>query len=412
MRVSTSLMHSQGVSAMLDRQSDLLRTQLQLATGRKILNPSDDPAGATRILNLTQALEVTQQHNANANIARQRLNLEEGALVGVGNAIQRVRELAVQGNNDSQTSETRISIAAELRERLQEMISLANTQDANGEYIFSGWQGNAQAFAQNPDGTFFYGGDDGQRFLQIGPDRQVAIGDNGNDVFRFIKNGNGTFQTQDNAANAGSGVMDTGTVVDPSLWDGDTYTISFVTNSSGNVGYNVFGAAAGQVIPPLPLDSTLDAPDYQEDAIITFAGIQTSFKGNPDPGDSFTVSPSVNQDLFTAVQDLIDAFESGATQPADHAALHNAVNRALTDMDQGLGNLLNIRAEVGGRLNSIDDQADLNESFTLNLESTISEIQDLDYAEAVSRLNLQQVGLEAAQKAFLRVQNLSLFNFL
>lgn len=412
MRISTQLMHSQGVSSMLDRQSDLLRTQMQLATGRKILTPADDPAGATRILNLTQALEVTQQHNANINFARQRLNLEEGALIGFGNAIHRVRELAVQGNNDSQTPETRVSIAAELRERLQEMLGLSNTRDANGEYIFSGWQGNAQAFAQNPDGTFLYSGDDGQRFVQIGPDRQVAVGDSGDDVFRFIKNGNGTFQTLDNAANTGTGVMDTGTVVDPTLWDGDTYTITFVTNAAGRVGYNVFGAAAGQVIPPLPQDAVLNAPDYQEDAVITFAGVQTSFKGNPNPGDSFTVSPSQNQDIFTAVQNLIDTFESGAVLPNQHADLHNVVNRTLTDLDQGLENLLNIRAEIGARLNSIDDQVDLNESYALNLESTISEIQDLDYAEAVSRLNLQQVGLEAAQKSFLRVQNLSLFNFL
>jgi len=239
MRISTLQFTQNAINSITRQQVELSRIQQQIASGKSILNPSDDPAGAGRILNLNQSIQTTEQFTANANLAQGRLQLEESTLASVTNVIQRIRELSVQANNDTQNNTTRPLIAAEIRQRRDELLALANTRDANGEYIFAGFQSQNEAFTRNPDNTFSYNGDEGQRFLQVGPTRQVAIGDSGRDVFSLVRNGNGTFATSDVAGNTGSGVIGPGTITDRPAYTGDSYAISVVNNGAGELAYNV-----------------------------------------------------------------------------------------------------------------------------------------------------------------------------
>ena len=401
MRISTHQLQQQGINSMLEQQSRMSKTQLQVSTGRRILTPADDPAASSQVLGLTQVKEVIVQHQANADAARARLALEESALTGVGDLLQRVRELAVQASNSVLSNGDRAAIAKEVRQRLDELLSLSNTKDANNEYVFAGHQGLTQPFSANASGGFNYNGDEGQRYLQIGPSRQVAVGDSGTAVFRAIRNGNGTFTTRENTANTGTGVIDPGTV--SGTFVPDTYTLAFIqVLSTDPVTYTITGAASGLVA----------SGTYASGSGITFNGVQTSVTGTPVHGDSFTVSSSANQDIFTTVQNFAQALETPLSSPAGQAHFSNTMNRTLIDLDRSLDNVIEVRARVGARLNAIDAQKDVNDSFKLQIQETLSNLQDLDYAEAVSRLNLQITGLQAAQQSFIKIQGLSLFNFL
>ena len=108
-----------------------------------------------------------------------------------------------------------------------------------------------------------------------------------------------------------------------------------------------------------------------------------------------------NQSIFETIDALASDFEAGNFSPD-----------AITDIQSAMDNVLTVRAKIGARLNALDTQKEINEELILQSEKTLSGIQDLDYAEAISRLNLQLVGLQASQQAFTRVQNLSLFNYL
>jgi flagellar hook-associated protein 3 FlgL len=403
MRVSTSQIYQQGVGAILDNQSTLAKTQLQLATGRRILVPSDDPVASAEAVGLDRLHAATAQYQRNAGEARDRLAREESGLTSVTDLLQRVRELAVQANNDSQTGETRRYIAIEIRERLGELLGLANTRDANNEYLFAGYRGSVQPFSSTASGAYAYSGDPGARFVQIGPNQQVAAGDPGSDVFMAIHNGNGTFATLDNPANSGTGVIDPGTV--SGAFVRDTYTISFSQPVPGGpITYGVTGVTSGVVVAA--------GTPYVEGAEIVFNGVKTNITGTPANLDSFTVSPSVNQDLFSTVQNLALALETPGTAGANNTGLHNAVNRFLTDVDQGMENIHGVRARIGARVNTIDSQTGTNDDFALQLEQSLSELRDLDYAEAASRLQRHLLALEASQQTYVKVQGLSLFNFL
>jgi len=403
MRISTLQMYERGVNGILENQLKLSRTQMELATGRRILSPSDDPSGSASALDVTQALESTRQYIDNAHAARSRLTLQEGTLASITDSLQRIRELAVQGNNDSQSAESRRFLAAEVRQRYQELLALANTRDANNEYLFAGFQGSVRPFTASAAGVVSYNGDQGNRFVQISPTTQVATGDSGSDVFMAIINGNGTFATSASATNNGNGIIDPGSV--SGSFVPDTYTITFTQLLPGNpITYGVTGATSGVVVAA--------GTPYVEGAEIAFNGVRTNVVGTPANGDTFTVAPSANQSVFETVQNTINALENGGGDNAQKALFHNAMNRVLTDIDLAMSNIVEVRAQTGARLNTIDSQTSAHDAFSGNLEQTLSDIQDLDYAEAASRLQRQLLSLEAAQKSYVSIQSLSLFSFL
>ncbi len=398
MRIATSQMFSQGLNAILDQQAELTKTQIQIANGKKISAASDDPAGASRILGLREAVEITRQFQTNASAATSRLSLEDTVLDNVTNVLQRVRELALQGNNATLTSQDRQGLAVELEQRLDELLGLANTKDGNDEFLFGGFSTRTQPFAADGTGGFVYNGDQGQRRIQIAPAIRIADGNSGSEVFQAILNGNGTFRTADDPVNLGSGLIDAGDVVDPSSWIVDNYTINFTTDSN-------FEVLDGTLTP------ILTGP-YDSGSVISFNGIQVAITGAPVAGDRFTVSPSARQDMFTTVQALATAFAAPDSDGAGAARLHNAANRALADLDQALENVRGVRAGIGGRLNAIETEQSVNADFELQLRADLSRAEDVDLAEVISRLNQQLVSLQAAQESFARLQNMTLFNFL
>lgn len=432
MRVSTALMTQVSLASMLDQQKKLSDTQLQVSTGKQLLSPSDDPYGSARTLDLEETIGLNEQYQVNAGHAQNRLALEEGTLEGFNNAIQRIRELMIAGNNDSQTVESRAFMAEEIDQLLEQVLSLGNAVDSNGEYIFGGYQGKTKPFEADGVGNFLYYGDNGQRYLKVGSATQVAVGDSGLDAFVAIRNGNGTFKTLDDANNKGSGIIDPGSV--SGSYIADNYKIKFLPPSSGSsidpVEYYVLDGS-DNIIEPAAQAGLSEAAfiaganpgiPYEEGAVIVgldTLGVKTSITGSPSANvgppleqDVFYISPSNHQSIFTTIQNFIDALRGPQTSASDLAAFHNKMNRAIVDIDQGIGRTLEIRARIGARLNTVDKQLEINESFSLQMKTTLSGIQDLDYASAITRLNLQLTGLQAAQSAYTKIQNLSLFNYL
>lgn len=300
MRLSTSQIYHQAVTSMLNKQADLAKTQQQLATGQNIMSPSDDPGAATRIINLNQVIETTDQFQRNADFAEARLSVEESVLTGIGDILQRVRELAVQAANDTNSAEDRQTIAIEARASLESLMQLSNSIDANGEYLFSGFKTDTEPFSHDGLGNFSYAGDQGQRNLQIGPKRQVASNDAGSDVFLKVDDGAG--------------------------------------------------------------------------------GISS---------------------MFNAVYDFATDLEANISSAS-----------TLTRLDSALDSVLDTRASIGARMNIIDSQKNANESFNLVLKENRSSLEDLDYAEAVSRFEQQMLALQASQQTFVKIEGLSLFNYL
>ena len=396
MRVSTQGAYLSGLRAIQRLQEALDLTQRQVSSGRRILKPSDDPIAASRALEYREALSRLEQFDRNATIATNRLSQEEAALGSVNNVLQRVRELALAANNATQSNESRRLIAVEVREQLANLVQLANQQDGSGAYLFAGHLEETRPVTRTGTG-FSYAGDQGRRLIQIGEGRQIADGDPGSDVFFRVRTGNGTFAVAAAAGNAGSAVAGAGSVVDPTQYDRGAYTIRFTTAAD----YEVLDAGGAVVAAGL----------YTDGDSISFRGIEIGFTGTPTAGDGFDVQPSGYQDVFATLERLATVLEQPAGDDASRARLNNAVNAELLNVDQALGNILDVRTRVGSRLAAIEAERDSNSAIALGIQTTLAGIEDLDYAEAISRLTAETTTLEAAQKSFVITQQLSLFNY-
>ena len=397
MRITNSYMQSQFLAAVAQMQSNLARTQNQISLGQRFTTPSQDPVAAGNVNGYSLALAQSQQFDRNANVAQNRLGLEDNALSQFQSALQSIRDLALQANNSPMSDQDRASIAVQVQQLRDTLLSIANSQDGNGEYLFAGYASQTQPFRLNATGAA-YAGDQGQRQLQIAVGQTVADGDNGSIVFEQIPTGNGTFQASALAGNTGSAVIGATTVQDPSAWDGGTYGITFTSPTA----YEVRDAS----------NTLIASGTYTSGQAISFRGVQVNLTGAPAANDGFTVAASSAQGIFTTMQNLLDALGTATGSPVGTARLNNAIGTAINNIDRALDQASNVRASVGARLNVIDAQSQLGGNQQLQLKSMISQLQDLDYASALTNLNQQMTSLSAAMQSYTLTQGLSLFKYL
>ena len=400
MRISSSYLAQSFVAALEQQQSNLARTQQQIATGLRFSQPSQDPAAASQSLDIQTTVDQISQYATNSNLAQSRLSVEDSTLGTLTNVLQRVRNLAVQAANATQTADTRASIATEIQQQLAGLLQIANSQDGSGQYLFAGTASGTTPFSQS-GGTFSYAGNQTQRSVQIGTSRQIADGDTGARVFQQIRNGNGIFAVTANAANQGAAIVGANSVTDPTAW------------AAGHPPYLLrFTSATTYTITDSAVPANVSSGNYTDGQTISFNGAQLQVSGTPAAGDTFSVAPSTNQDMFTTLQNLATALMGSQSGASGQARLENSVNRAIEAIDQSLTNVANVRSDVGARLNALDTQSSSNSDITLQLKSTLSNLRDLDYAAAVTTLNQQLTGLQAAQASYVKLQNLSLFNYI
>lgn len=406
MRISSNTIFDSNVAVLGQQQARLVQTQQQIASGKRLLTAGIDPVAATQALDVTQADAIITQQTANRGAARDPISIAESTLQSVTTLIQDAKTAAVYAGNGSLNASDRTTLATDLRGRLQELVGLANNKDAAGNYLFSGYQSNTPPFVATPAGVSYFG-DNGQRSMQVSAGRQIATSDNGADVFMRIKNGNGTFVTQANTVpvqNAGSGVVSAGSVSNPALLTGNNYSINFSVppGSNGVMTYTVNNVTTG-----LPVTGQVAQP-YVSGQAIAFDGMQMTVQGAPASGDSFTVAPSTNVSLFKTLSDLIATLNT----PVAGSNLTNGLNVGINNLDSALSNVLNTRATLGLRLNELDALQTTGDNMSLQLKQSLSALQDTNVTQSISDLNQQQTTLQAAQKSFAQVSNLSLFTYI
>lgn len=402
MRISSNTIYDLSVSAMNRQQSNLLKTQQQISANRRMLTPSDDPIASSRALEITQADSINTQYGTNAQTAAGRLSLTEQALGRVTDLLQSIRQNAITAGNGSFTAADRASVAQDIQAMYDELLTVANTTDGEGNYLFSGFQTDLKPFSPSATGVQYLG-DDGQRLVQVASGRQIAVSESGADVFTRIRSGNGTFAVSAAAANTGSATYSNGTVTDATAITLHQYQIVFsVTGTTSS--YDVLDVTAGTTVAT--------AQPYTSGAAIAFDGMNLAVSGTPAAGDVVQIDPSTNRDIFKTVADLIAALKAPAGVPAAQARLQNSLTDALINLDQDLNNVSSVRAGVGTRMRETDDHLNSGEDLSLQYKQVLSKLQDLDYAKAVSDLMQQQTNLQAAQKMFLQTAQLSIFNYL
>ncbi|MFI4865495.1 MAG: flagellar hook-associated protein FlgL [Steroidobacterales bacterium] len=400
MRISTAEFTAQAILAIDNQSSALQTTQNQLSTGLAVQTAADNPVAASQIVQLSQQQAQLTQYGTNLQSAQTRLTLEESSLSTATTNLQSIRDLVVQAGDATLNDSNRAQIATQIQTQIQALLATANTKDANGEYLFSGYAAQTQPFATDSSGNVSYQGDAGNRLIQISADQSVADSDTGASAFMNVAAGNGTFTTSANAANTGSGIIGSGSLVDSAQWVPDNYTLTFTSPTS----YQIVDNTTGTTVVP---NGT-----YSNGTAIQFQGVQVTVSGSPAAGDSFAVAPSANQSMFATLTQLTAVLSQPADTAASKAQLATSLGNALTNIDQDINHLSTVSASVGGRLNMLSAQTTTNTATSTALTTQQSSLQDVDYAKATATLSQQMVGLQAAEQSYAAISQLSLFKYL
>ncbi|SOC56968.1 flagellar hook-associated protein 3 FlgL [Chromohalobacter canadensis] len=411
MRISTVTMYEQGVSAMNRQQADFTQVGQQIASGKSVVNPSDDPRAASRAVGVSQSLAVNEQQESSRTTARNSLSQEESVLNSVSDAIGSAKSMVVQAGNGTLSDADRESLASDLEGTYETLVGLGNTTDGNGTYLFSGYQDNAKAFSRDSTGdgvdTIDYAGDQGVKQQKIDSERSMNTSDTGTDVFMKFSSGS------EYIAEAGEGNTGSMTFSGPDVRDataagyGDAYEIEFAENGAGDLEYTATNTNTGDSV----------TAEYTDGETIEFGGMALTMEGEPADGDSLSVTQGGDMNeqqasLFKTIGDTINALRQPVDTDADQAALDNTLSTANRKLDASLDNVLTTRASVGARMNELDALDDVGGNREIAYEQTRSDLVDLDYNSAISDYMLSQVGLQASQKSFADIQQMSLFQYL
>jgi flagellar hook-associated protein 3 FlgL len=404
MRVASSTLYQQGLASMNMQQSSLLHIQQQLGTGRKVLTPSDDPVAATRALTISQASAVNGQYATTRGQANIALSTEENTLSTVTTVTQNIQTLLVQAGNGTLSDADRASLATALQGQYDQLLGLANADDGNGQYLFGGTKSGSPPFVQGNGGVQYVGNTEQQQF-QVDVARQMPAGSNGREVFQSVQ-GSAGYVLKGNSANAGSATYGQVSTTDPTnpLY-GTALTLTF-DNSSGTMQYTIKDSA-GNAVGGTPLT-------YSEPAQIAVAGITFTVKGTPKNGDTISMQPAnqAGTDMFANLKSVIDALNKPTMTAADTANLTNTIATGIRQVSNSLDNVLTVRASVGSRMQELDALNTIGTNRDLSYSQTLSGVQDLDYASAITEYYQRQTALQGAQQSFMQIQGMNLFKYL
>jgi flagellar hook-associated protein 3 FlgL len=398
MRISNSMIYDLASNSMTDLQSSVYKTQAQMSSGLSMLSSADDPAAAAQALQISQGLAVTQQQQANMQSAGNTLAQADTALGSTGTLLQSATDLLLSAQNSTMSASDLGNIATQLQSMQQQLVSLANSSDGAGHYLFGGYANTSPPFIQGPGGVA-YNGDGGVPSVEVASGTKIAVSAGGAATFMNIKTGNGTFTTAAGAANTGGGMIDSGSVSNPAPMTGDAYQLKF--NVAGGVPtYDVLDTTSGATV------STGNA--FTSGSAITVGGMQFTISGQPASGDTFSVGPSANQSVFQSLANGIAALQSNGNA----SVRESQINGVIADLYQAQDHITSAQAGLGATQNEVTTLTSMSNTDSTNQQVYLGNLTDLNYAAATTQLSQQQTVLQAAQQTFGKVSQLSLFSYI
>ena len=427
MRVSTQQFYSTGLSGMLNQQSTLNNLSQQLSTGNALGNPAANPVANAQVLNLSAKLSNLGAYQQANQSSQQDLQLSSSVLQSVNSLVSQVQQLAVQMNNATVSAQDRQNAAAAMTGNLQQLVQLANTQNANGQYVFAGSRSSTQPFQLQANGNVQYMGDGAQKSLMIGPGLSMPVSEAGSAVFMNVPAGNGSFTVSAAAANSGSSgtaTMGPGSVLDPGaasqqlVVQQSQYQITFaasgtvysITSGTGTVGSAGWNASSGTVVSGASYTPGQSIGIPATSGGVDFLSVPVA--GTPVAGDSFTIAASQPQSIFQTFSDLQQALTGTGSGPGANTQRAQAISNVLANLNQAQTQVLSTQASIGARLQQAQSVSSLNSSLTLQFQTQQGNLADISYPQVITQYQQSLTALQASQKAFAQVQGLSLFQYI
>ncbi|HEY9106581.1 MAG TPA: flagellar hook-associated protein FlgL [Roseateles sp.] len=402
MRLSTANLYDASIANLQRRQNSLQNQQEQLTSGKRIAQASDDPTGAARAERALASIGRVEANQRALEASRNSMTLAESALGDANELLQQARETMVAAGNASYSDAERNGLANKLQGLRDQLLTIANRPDGGGGYIFSGQGSSSPPFLDQASGVS-YVGVPGQ--IQTGNLDNFQLTVDGRGAWEQARSGNGSFVTEANPntidpAQAAKGWIDSGRVTNPPLLTGQNYRVDIAGTAPAQT-YTVTNTDTGAGVAGGP---------FKAGQSIEFDGISVAISGAPVDGDNFSIAPATN-DL--KVFDVLDrAIRELKTPLRTGVQVAQATSGRIRDIDAVMGNLQNVRSQVGERLNNLDGTESRLAALKQYGEQERSAAEDLDMVQGISDFQNQQSGYDTALKTYAMVQRMSLFQYI
>lgn len=435
-RIATANSFDATIHRISQRSVELVATQEQLSAGKRVLRASDDPVAATLAERESNRLMRTDADLRALERSRSSLQQAESALGQMGDTLARFKELLVQGGNATLSGSDRRSVAHEMRGLRDQLLNLANTQDAEGKALLGGL--GSTSSSGRPFAEIFSiapaPGNSRVEFQalagQTAPS-EVGLPSQVDGDFALMRNpsGDGTLAVEHTAGS----VLVSGTSVTPTAANGNVFPFDATATSQGRYEVSVTSppglpptlqlsvqrfdrtsappaTPATPAIPPIALgpagpDGTINLSQQT----FSFEGVQVTLNGQAAAGAAFTLRPSEPVNLFTSLQRAINALEAPGLSSAGRT---QELGRVHQEMQSGQDRLLLVQGRLGELLRRAESIAGVLQDRSVAGQRELSSLTDLDMTKGISEFQTQQLGLQAALQSYAQVQRLSLFQFI
>ena len=392
-----SSFHSyQTVQNDLRRQENkIYHNQAQLASGKQLQKPADDPLAIHYLQKVGQQTEQLKQHTDSIVLSRNRLEHQEVMLRETEQFTDHAKRLTMESINGALSPQDREAKARQIEELAANFLALANNQDESGNYTFAGTKPKTQPFFVDSNGKMSYAGDDYQRKMRISNSMEIPTSDPGSKLFMEVDNPFGDYAAKYQLQNASELLLDKATNTNSN--DNNRYKVTFVDMGNDRFGYQL--EQNGSVVK---------AGDFDPKTGVEYEGLNIRIKGQITPGDAIELEPRQTFSVFDSFKDAIHWMDYDVSDASSNAQLHQVTE----EFNAAFLHLTKSRTDVGARLNTLDIQEQQHEDFKISLARSKSNFEDLDYSKAVIEFEENSRALQASQLAFGKTKDLTLFNYL
>ncbi len=392
----SSFHNYQSVQNDLRRQENKVHhNQAQLASGKQLLKPSDDPLATHYIQNIGQQQEQLNQYLNSIVLVRNRLENHEVNIADAEAFADESKRLTMEMINGAYSPEDRLAKKREMEELANNFLYLANVQDEIGNYVFAGTKPKSQPFYRDKDGSVQYAGDDYQRKMKVSSMLEMPMNDPGSKLFMEIPNPFGDYQPDYDLQSGSELLLSRARNTDSD--DTASYRVTFVDMNTGKFGYQL--ERNGRVV---------DADEFSPEKGIEYKGLKVEVKGQITPGDSIGIEKRDSFSIFDTYKQAMEWSEKSVSDASATAKLQQMTE----EFQAAFIHIGKARTDIGARLNTLDIQEQNHQDFNLSLAKAKSNFEDLDYSKAVIEFNENSRALQASQQAFGKTKDLTLFNYI
>jgi flagellar hook-associated protein 3 FlgL len=390
-RISFNQISNRILDRLFANYSKLEGIQQQLATGKKINKASDNPVGASQSMQIRSELDQFKTFQRNMDDGLAYLGTVDTTLSTANNLYQGLRENAIQASNDTNSAESRYYIGREVRGAFDQMVALANTA-FKGEYVFSGTNSQVPPYEMRTASSKIVNG----AGLLTGDVNYLGTGVAMDLIDKNVDDSKDTITSDANPA-----LIIPGTFKINGLTEGTDYSVDYV---HGKVTF--LSAAATALVGSGNADISYQWLRRNE------ADLDGVMNREIEQGVTARINTTASE-VFGSKTDANGAWE--AMINLMEGTMNNKPDKIRTSIDQidvAFKRQLSAQSTNGARVNRFEDTQARNDDRTVYTTKLQSEVEDVDFAQAISDFNLQQAVYDASLKMGARALQNSLMDFL